>query len=207
VSGAQNALCWTLEARWGDVMSDAEKRTETAVLGGGCFWCLEAVFDQLQGVRAVESGYAGGRAANPTYEEVCSGATGHAEVVKIDFDPSVLSFRDLLKVFFSIHDPTTKDRQGNDVGTQYRSVIFAQTPTQREEANTVIAELSRDKLWDKPIVTEVASNAPFFSAERYHQEYFTRNAGQPYCQIVVAPKVAKFRKQYVDRLKRPQPAA
>ena len=188
-------------------MSDAEKRTETAVLGGGCFWCLEAVFDQLQGVGAVESGYAGGRAANPTYEEVCSGATGHAEVVKIDFDPSVLPFRDLLKVFFSVHDPTTKDRQGSDVGTQYRSVIFAQTPTQREEAKAVIAELSRDKLWEKPIVTEVAGNAPFFSAERYHQEYFARNAGQPYCQIVVAPKVAKFRKQYVDRLKRPQPAA
>ena len=186
-------------------MNDAANVTETAVLGGGCFWCLEAVFDQLQGVRAVGSGYAGGRDANPSYEDVCSGATGHAEVVKIDFDPSLLSFRDLLKVFFSIHDPTTKDRQGNDVGTQYRSVIVAQTPAQREEANDVIAELSREALWDRPIVTEVVSNAPFFPAERYHEEYFARNAGQPYCQIVVAPKVAKFRKQYVDRLKRPQP--
>ena len=183
-------------------MSDVADVTETAVLGGGCFWCLEAVFDQLQGVRAVESGYAGGRDANPSYEDVCSGATGHAEVVKIDFDPSLLSFRDLLKVFFSIHDPTTKDRQGNDVGTQYRSVIVAQTPAQREEAKAVIAELSHDKLWDRPIVTEVVSDAPFFSGERYHQEYFARNAGQPYCQLVVAPKVAKFRKQYVDRLKR-----
>ena len=186
-------------------MSDVAGVSETAVLGGGCFWCLEAVFDQLNGVRAVESGYAGGRAANPSYEDVCSGSTGHAEVVKIDFDPSVLSFRDLLKVFFFIHDPTTKDRQGNDVGTQYRSVIVAQSPTQVEDAKAVIAELTRDELWDRPIVTEVIGNAPFFAAERYHQEYFSRNAGQPYCQLVVAPKVAKFRKQYVDRLKR-QPA-
>ncbi len=183
-------------------MSDEVKRTETAVLGGGCFWCLEAVFDQLEGVQAVESGYAGGRAANPTYEDVCSGETGHAEVVKIDFDPAVLSFRDLLKIFFSIHDPTTKDRQGNDVGTQYRSVIFPQSESQRQDAQAVIAELFKAKLWDKPIVTEIAAAAPFYPAERYHQEYFTRNGRQPYCQLIVAPKVAKFRKEFIDRLKR-----
>jgi peptide-methionine (S)-S-oxide reductase len=183
-------------------MSDAEKRTETAVLGGGCFWCLEAVFDQREGVQSVESGYAGGDAANPTYEAVCSGETGHAEVVKIDFDPAVLSFRDLLKIFFSIHDPTTKDRQGNDVGTQYRSVIFPQNQAQREDAQAVIEELSKAKLWNKPIVTEIAGAEPFYPAERYHQEYFARNGRQPYCQMVVAPKVAKFRKEYIDRLKR-----
>ena len=183
-------------------MSDAEKQTETAVLGGGCFWCLEAVFDQLEGVQSVESGYAGGQAANPTYEAVCSGETGHAEVVKIDFDPAVLPFRDLLKIFFSIHDPTTKDRQGNDVGTQYRSVIFPQNQAQREDAQAVIGELSKANLWNKPIVTEIAGEEPFYPAERYHQEYFARNGRQPYCQMVVAPKVAKFRKEYIDRLKR-----
>ena len=175
--------------------------TQTAVLGGGCFWCLEAVFDRLRGVQAVESGYAGGSGANPTYDEVCSGRTGHAEVVRVSFDPTVLSFRDLLKVFFAIHDPTTKDRQGNDVGTQYRSVIFPQTAEQRADAQNVIAELTRAKLWNDPIVTEVAAAAPFYPAENYHQEYFDRNGGQPYCQFVVAPKVAKFRKEFVDRLK------
>jgi peptide-methionine (S)-S-oxide reductase len=174
---------------------------QTAVLGGGCFWCLEAVFDRLRGVQAVESGYAGGSPANPTYEDVCSGRTGHAEVVRVSFDPAVLSFRDLLKVFFAIHDPTTKDRQGNDVGTQYRSVIFPQTAEQRTDAQTVITELTRAKLWDDPIVTEVAAAAPFYLAEKYHQEYFARNGGQPYCQFVVAPKVAKFRKEFVERLK------
>jgi peptide-methionine (S)-S-oxide reductase len=183
-------------------MSDDGRRTETAVLGGGCFWCLEAVFDQLEGVQSVESGYAGGHAANPTYEAVCSGETGHAEVVKIDFDPAVLSFRDLLKIFFSIHDPTTRDRQGNDVGTQYRSVIFPQNKAQREDAIGVVEELSKAKLWNKPIVTEIAGEEPFYPAERYHQEYFARNGRQPYCQMVVAPKVAKFRKEYFDRLKR-----
>jgi len=182
-------------------MNDAGKPTETAVLGGGCFWCLEAVFDQLEGVQSVESGYAGGQAANPTYEAVCSGETGHAEVVKIDFDPAVLSFRDLLKIFFSIHDPTTKDRQGNDVGTQYRSVIFPQNQAQREDAQAVIDELSKAELWNKAIVTEIAGEEPFYPAERYHQEYFARNGRQPYCQMVVAPKVAKFRKEYIDRLK------
>jgi peptide-methionine (S)-S-oxide reductase len=176
--------------------------TQSAVLGGGCFWCLEAVFDQLRGVQSVESGYAGGRMPNPSYEDVCTGDTGHAEVVRIVFDPAELSFRDLLRVFFTIHDPTTKDRQGNDVGTQYRSVIFCQTPAQRADAESVIAELSREGLWSDPIVTEIADAATFFPAESYHQEYFERNGRQPYCQAVVAPKVAKFRKVFVDRLKR-----
>ena len=175
--------------------------TQSAVLGGGCFWCLEAVFDQLRGVQSVESGYAGGRTQSPSYEDVCTGNTGHAEVVRIVFDPAELSFRDLLRVFFTIHDPTTKDRQGSDVGTQYRSVIFCQTPEQRTDAQSVIAELTREGLWSDPIVTEIADAAPFYPAEGYHQEYFERNRRQPYCQAVVAPKVAKFRKVFVDRLK------
>jgi peptide-methionine (S)-S-oxide reductase len=176
--------------------------TQSAVLGGGCFWCLEAVFDQLRGVQSVESGYAGGRTPNPSYEDVCTGNTGHAEVVRIVFDPAELPFRDLLRVFFTIHDPTTKDRQGNDVGTQYRSVIFCQTPAQRADVQSVIAELTGAGLWPDPIVTEVADAVTFFPAEGYHQEYFERNRRQPYCQAVVAPKVAKFRKVFVDRLKR-----
>jgi peptide-methionine (S)-S-oxide reductase len=175
---------------------------ETAVLGGGCFWCLEAVFDELAGVQSVESGYAGGRSGNPSYEEVCSGRTGHAEVVRVRFDSAVLSFRELLSVFFTIHDPTTLNRQGNDVGTQYRSVIFCATPEQRTTAQAVIAEITASGLWDDPIVTELAGAEAFYEAERYHQEYFARNAGQPYCAVVVAPKVAKFRKHFTDRLKR-----
>jgi len=175
--------------------------TQTAVLGGGCFWCLEAVYDQLKGVRSAESGYAGGKSPNPSYEDVCGGRTGHAEVVRIEFDPDELSFSDLLRVFFTVHDPTTLDRQGNDVGTQYRSVIFAQTAEQRETAQRVIAELARERVWRDPIVTEIAGAATFYPAEQYHQEYFERNGRQPYCQAVVAPKVAKFRKQFTDRLK------
>jgi peptide-methionine (S)-S-oxide reductase len=175
---------------------------EIAVLGGGCFWCLDAVFRDLAGVETVESGYAGGRAPNPTYEEVCSGGTGHAEVVRVAFDPAVLSFRDLLRVFFTIHDPTTRDRQGNDVGTQYRSVIFCQTPQQRSDAEAIVAELTRDKLWPDPIVTQIAGADPFYPAEGYHQDYFERNGGQPYCAYVVAPKVAKFRKAFADRLRK-----
>jgi peptide-methionine (S)-S-oxide reductase len=175
--------------------------SQTAVLGGGCFWCLEAVFDRLQGVLAVESGYAGGQTQNPSYESVCSGGTGHAEVVRVVFDPAALSYRDLLRVFFSIHDPTTKDRQGNDVGTQYRSVIFAQSAEQRAEATSVIEELTAQKIWDDPIVTEVADAAVFYPSENYHRQYFERNRSQPYCQFVVAPKVAKFRKQFADRLR------
>jgi peptide-methionine (S)-S-oxide reductase len=175
---------------------------ETAVLGGGCFWCLEAVFDEIEGVRSVESGYAGGRTVNPGYDAVCSGATGHAEVVRVTFDPAELSYRDLLTVFFTIHDPTTPNRQGNDVGTQYRSVIFCQTPQQRATAESVIADLAAGGLWTKPIVTEIAGADPFYEAERHHQEYYARNAGQPYCALVVAPKVAKFRKYFTERLKR-----
>jgi peptide-methionine (S)-S-oxide reductase len=175
---------------------------ETAVLGGGCFWCLEAVFDELAGVRSVESGYAGGRVGNPSYDDVCGGTTGHAEVVRIDFDPAQLSFRDLLTVFFTIHDPTTPNRQGSDVGTQYRSVIFCQTPAQRATAQSVIADLTAGGLWTNRIVTEIAGADPFYEAERHHQEYYARNAGQPYCALVVAPKVAKFRKHFTERLKR-----
>ena len=180
----------------------ASTKSESAVLGGGCFWCLEAVFEQLRGVQSVESGYAGGHVANPSYEDVCAGNTGHAEVVRVTFDASQLSFLDLLKVFFSIHDPTTKDRQGSDIGTQYRSVIFCQSPGQRADAEAVIGELAGAKLWADPIVTELADAAPFYPAEDYHQRYFERNGGQPYCQFIVAPKVAKFRKAFVDRLKR-----
>ncbi len=178
---------------------------EVALLGGGCFWCLDAVFRELQGVTGVESGYAGGKTADPSYEDVCTGRTGHAEVVRVTFDPTVLSLRDLLTVFFTIHDPTTLNRQGNDVGTQYRSVIFCQSAQQRETANAVIASLSAEKLWPRPIVTEVvpegAADATFYPAETYHQDYFEQNAGQPYCMVVVAPKVAKFRKAFADRLK------
>ena len=182
-------------------MASSSPAAETAVLGGGCFWCLEAVFNRLKGVQSVESGYAGGQLAHPSYDDVCTGATGHAEVVRVEFDPSVLSYRDLLRVFFAIHDPTTKDRQGNDVGTQYRSVIFPQSETQRADARAVIDELARAKLWDDPIVTEVSDAATFYPAESYHRQYFERNSAQPYCQFVVAPKVAKFRKQFADRLR------
>jgi len=180
---------------------------ETAILGGGCFWCLEAVFDDLAGVQSVESGYAGGNRPDPSYDEVCGGGTGHAEVVRVTFDPAALAFRDVLTVFFAIHDPTTRNRQGNDVGTQYRSVVFCQTPEQRATAEAVITELTAAKLWRDPIVTEIAGAAPFFAAEDYHQEYYARNGGQPYCQVVVAPKVAKFRKHFGERLKRKMPSA
>lgn len=182
-------------------MMQPDSSSQTAVLGGGCFWCLEAVFNHLQGVLEVESGYAGGHTENPSYESVCSGRTGHAEVVRVVFDPAVLSYRDLLRIFFSIHDPTTKDRQGNDVGTQYRSVILAQNEAQRAEAASVIGELTAEKIWDDGIVTQVVEGGAFYPAENYHREYFERNRSQPYCQFVVAPKVAKFRKQFADRLR------
>jgi peptide-methionine (S)-S-oxide reductase len=175
---------------------------EIATLAGGCFWCLEAVYDQLKGVDSVESGYMGGRSANPSYEDVCGGDTGHAEVVRVTFDPSVVSYRDLLNVFFAIHDPTTLDRQGNDVGSQYRSAIFTHSPEQKRTAEEVIAKLTADKLYDDPIVTEIAPAGPFYQAEEYHQEYFERNPSQSYCRFVVAPKVAKFRRAFLDRLKR-----
>lgn len=177
-----------------------EHTREVATLGGGCFWCLDAAFRQLEGVEKVESGYAGGHAVNPTYRDVCTGTTGHAEVAQVTFDPSVISFRDLLGVFFTIHDPTTKDRQGADVGPQYRSIVLYHTPEQREAAEQVIEELNRSRVWDNPIVTAVVPMTVFYPAERYHQDYYANNATQPYCQIVIAPKVAKVRKAYFDRL-------
>jgi len=175
---------------------------ETAILAGGCFWCLEAVFRELRGVESVKSGYAGGRRPNPTYEQVCSGATGHAEVVQVQFDPKVIGFRDLLDVFFTIHDPTTLDRQGNDVGTQYRSAIFPQSAEQERIAKEKIDELTREGTWDDPIVTKIEPDAPFYPAEDYHDAYFERNSRQPYCQFVVAPKVAKARQKFAAKLKK-----
>jgi len=176
---------------------------EIATLAGGCFWCLEAVFDQLAGVESVESGYMGGALANPTYEDICTGETGHAEVVRLTFDPAVVSFRDILSVFFTIHDPTTLNRQGNDVGTQYRSAIFFHSAEQEKAARETIARLSAEGLWANPIVTQVAAATTFYQAEDYHQEYFARVGGRnPYCTMVVEPKVAKFRKHFMDRLKR-----
>jgi peptide-methionine (S)-S-oxide reductase len=179
-----------------------ERKLETATLAGGCFWCVEAVFDELRGVESVESGYTGGDVVRPSYQQVCGGATGHAEAVRITFDPSVVSFRELLEVFFTVHDPTTPNRQGADVGTQYRSAIFYHTPEQREIAEATIADLNAEKIWDAPIVTEVSPAAEFYTAEDYHQEYFQNNASQPYCRAVVAPKVAKFRQKFLAKLKR-----
>jgi peptide-methionine (S)-S-oxide reductase len=174
--------------------------TETATLAGGCFWCLDAVYRMLEGVSKVESGYAGGHVNNPTYKDVCSGETGHAEVVRITFDPSVISFRDLLNVFFTIHDPTTLNRQGGDVGTQYRSAIFYHSPEQKAAAEQAIAEMSAKKVWDDPIVTEVSPAENYYGAEGYHQDYYAGNKDQPYCSVVIAPKVAKARKAFLDRL-------
>ena len=175
--------------------------SEIATLAGGCFWCLEAVYDQVRGVSSVESGYMGGGNPDPTYEQVCSGRTGHAEVVRIAFDPAVVSFRELLEIFFVIHDPTTLNRQGNDVGTQYRSAIFYHSADQKRTAEEVIASFTRDNVYDRPIVTELAPAGPFYMAEDYHQEYFARNPLQGYCTHVVGPKVAKFRKQFAAQLK------
>jgi peptide-methionine (S)-S-oxide reductase len=174
---------------------------EVATLGGGCFWCLEAVFDGLAGVDSVESGYSGGQRPNPTYEDICGGDTGHAEVVRVTFDPAVVTYRDILEVFFAIHDPTTRNAQGNDIGTQYRSVIFYHTPEQQAAAGATIRALTEARTFARPIVTEVAPAPAFYEAEPYHQEYFERNPRQPYCQYVVSPKVAKFRKQFTARLK------
>ena len=178
-----------------------EQNKEVATLAGGCFWCLEAVFKDLRGVRSVVSGYAGGDVPRPTYQQVCEGTTGHAEVVQITFDPREVSFRELLEVFFTVHDPTTLNRQGADVGTQYRSAIFYHTPAQREAAEQVIAEMTEARVWDAPIVTEVAPLTEFYAAEDYHQNYFENNPAQPYCRAVVAPKVAKFRKHFLEKLK------
>jgi len=178
------------------------RRLQTATLAGGCFWCLEAVYDELKGVERVESGYSGGSTRQPTYREVCSGATGHAEVVQVHFDPELISYRNLLNVFFTIHDPTTLNRQGADVGTQYRSAVFYHDEQQKSEAEGLIMELNAQGLWDRPIVTEVMKFEKFFPAETYHQEYFARNPLQPYCMAVVAPKVAKFRKHFTEMLKK-----
>jgi peptide-methionine (S)-S-oxide reductase len=174
---------------------------ETAVFGGGCFWCLEAVFQRLPGVRSVESGYTGGRVENPTYKQVCTGTTGHAEVVRVTFDPNQVSYRQLLEVFFATHDPTTLDRQGNDVGTQYRSVVFYNSDEQRREAEQVIAELTAARQFSAPIVTAVEPAAAFFLAEDYHQNYFNENSQQPYCRFIIAPKLEKFHKAFAEKLK------
>ena len=182
-------------------MTESDK-LEIATFGGGCFWCTEAVFDDLKGVVNVESGYAGGTVANPTYEQVCTGKTGHTEVVQVTFDLQVISYRDILRVFFTVHDPTTFNRQGNDVGTQYRSVIFYHNEEQKRSAEEVIKEIEAEKIWDDPIVTEISPFKAFYKAEDYHQEYFANNSNQPYCRAVIAPKVAKFRKLYQDRLKK-----
>jgi peptide-methionine (S)-S-oxide reductase len=174
---------------------------ETAILGGGCFWCVEAAIKQLQGVESVRSGYMGGHVANPTYQAVCSGKTGHVEVAEVVFDPGVISYSDLLHVFFTLHDPTTLNRQGNDVGEQYRSVIFYLNDAQKNAADEVIAELTRDKVFRDPIVTAVEPASTFYVADDYHQDYFANNSTQPYCMFVVAPKVQKIREKYAQRLK------
>lgn len=180
----------------------ATEATETTTLAGGCFWCLEAVYDELKGVTDVVSGYSGGTVANPSYEAVCTGKTEHAEVVQIKFDPQSVTFAEILKVFFTIHDPTTLNRQGADVGTQYRSAIFYHTPDQKKVADDTIKEINAAKIWGKPIVTQVVPFKEFFPAEDYHQEYFKHNPYQGYCQMVVAPKVAKFREKFVGHLKK-----
>ncbi len=174
---------------------------EIATLGGGCFWCLEAVFVEVNGVKDVSSGYAGGTLVSPTYEQVCSGVTGHAEVVQITFDPEIIPYRDVLRIFFSIHDPTTLNRQGGDVGTQYRSVVFYHGESQKRTAEELIAELNQSAIWPDPLVTEVSDLTEFYPAEDYHRDYYQRNSGQPYCQVVISPKLAKFRKQYTTILK------
>jgi len=178
------------------------KDLEKATLAGGCFWCLEAVFVQLNGVQTVKSGYSGGHLLDPTYEQVCGGDTGHAEAVQVTFDPQVISYHDLLTVFFTIHDPTTLNRQGPDAGTQYRSAVFAHDAAQRETARQVMDEIAAANLWATPLVTELALLDVFYPAEDYHRDYFTRNPYQPYCQVVVAPKVAKFRQKFAERLKK-----
>lgn len=169
---------------------------EVAILAGGCFWCTEAVFDEVEGVDSVESGYTGGRRPNPTYEQICTGVTGHAEALRITFDPARVAFRDLLRIFFTVHDPTTLNRQGNDVGTQYRSAIFYRSPEQEQTAREVIREVEAAGLWDGPIVTEVTPASEFYVAEDYHQEYFARNPNQPYCLFAAAPKLRKFRETF-----------
>ncbi|MDZ7799383.1 MAG: peptide-methionine (S)-S-oxide reductase MsrA [Trueperaceae bacterium] len=182
-------------------MDENQSTRATATLGGGCFWCLDAVYRHVEGVTNVTSGYAGGHVENPTYQQVCTGRTGHAEVVQVEFDPSVVSYRDLLGIFFSVHDPTTKDRQGADVGPQYRSLVLAEDDAQERTAYDVIAEVEREGVWDAPIVTDVARLTAFYPAEPYHQNFFTNYPEQAYCAAVIAPKVAQFRHRFADRLK------
>ena len=184
-----------------DIAQPATNENELATLGGGCFWCLEAVFDQVKGVESVESGYMGGGRPNPTYEAVCTGTTGYAEIIQIRFTPSIISFRELLEIFFGIHDPTTLNRQGNDSGTQYRSAIFYHSPEQEATAKEVIKQLTQNTVFNTPIVTEVVPASTFYMAEQYHQEYFVKNSSQPYCTYLIGPKVAKFRQQFTDKLK------
>jgi peptide-methionine (S)-S-oxide reductase len=176
---------------------------EVATLAGGCFWCLEAVFEELRGVESVKSGYAGGSVPNPRYDDVCTGRTGHAEVVQVTFDPAQVSFRELLEVFFTIHDPTTLNQQGADQGTQYRSAIFTHSPEQAQTAREVIRDLEAEAVWDDPIVTQVEPLTQFYPAEDYHDAYYRRNTRQPYCQVVIAPKVAKFRQKHLSKLRQP----
>ena len=185
------------------LVTDSSDRhgNEMATLGGGCFWCVEAVFQELEGVRFVESGYAGGENPDPTYQEVCSGDTGHAEVVQVHFDPGIITYREILEVFFATHDPTTLNQQGGDIGSQYRSVIFFDSPQQRETAEELVAELDARQLFDWPIVTEIAELDEFYPGEEYHQDYYRRNPLQGYCQAIINPKMAKFRSGFVDRLK------
>ena len=183
-------------------MTQPQNGNEIATLGGGCFWCLEAVFDDLKGVGSVESGYMGGHVKDPSYADVCSGSSGHAEVVQISFDPAVVGFREILEVFFVIHDPTTRNRQGNDAGPQYRSAIFYHSPEQKAIAGQVIARIDTAGIWDRPVVTEVSAAGRFYIAETGHQEYYQRNPYQPYCMMVVEPKVVKFRKHFIDKLKK-----
>ncbi|MDO9371380.1 MAG: peptide-methionine (S)-S-oxide reductase MsrA [Gammaproteobacteria bacterium] len=175
--------------------------TEIATLGGGCFWCLEPIFAGLKGVQKVESGYSGGAVKNPAYREVCEGTTGHAEVVQVTFDATIISYKEILEIFFTFHDPTTLNRQGADSGTQYRSVIFYHTPEQQAVAEEVVQEINAAGIWDAPVVTELAPFSAFYRAEDYHQDYYSRNGSQPYCQMVIAPKVKKFRASYSAKLK------
>lgn len=183
------------------VMTMAAQAQEKATFGGGCFWCTEAVFDQLKGVSKVESGYSGGKIANPTYKEVCSGLTGHAEVIQVTYNPEVIGFEDLLEVFFATHDPTTLNRQGADVGTQYRSVVFYHSEKQKQTTELVIRTLNAEKIFDQPIVTEVSPFSQFYVAEDYHQEYFANNPNQPYCRAVIVPKIDKFKKLFKEQIK------
>ena len=183
------------------IKSHSPESREVTTLGGGCFWCTEAIYAELKGVEKVESGYSGGSIPNPTYEQVCTGTTGHAEVVQITFNPKAISFKEILEVFFTIHDPTTLNRQGNDEGPQYRSIIFYHNDNQKRIAEQVIKEIEAAKIWDKPIVTQVEQYQAFYRAEKYHQEYFKNNPEQPYCRVIISPKLTKFRHSYVGKLK------